>query len=77
MRNIKLVLEYDGTNFFGWQRQVSERTVQQEIEKALSIILQQATSIVGAGRTDTGVHARGQVANFITISSIAFLMPTA
>jgi tRNA pseudouridine38-40 synthase len=68
MRNIVLVLEYDGTNFFGWQRQAKGRTVQEEIEKQSEIILQEKISLTGAGRTDSGVHARGQVANFFTTS---------
>jgi tRNA pseudouridine38-40 synthase len=65
-RNIKLLIEYDGTDFVGWQRQPNGRTVQEEIENSLKKILQEEIGIVGAGRTDSGVHARGQVANFIT-----------
>ncbi|MEI7907801.1 MAG: tRNA pseudouridine synthase A, partial [Bacteroidota bacterium] len=67
-RNIKLLIEYDGTDFVGWQRQLNGRTVQEEIEKALKTITQEEIGIVGAGRTDSGVHARGQVANFNTSS---------
>jgi tRNA pseudouridine38-40 synthase len=66
MRNIKLIIEYDGTEFVGWQRQPNGRSVQEEIEKTLSSITQERVTIVGAGRTDSGVHARGQVANFFT-----------
>jgi tRNA pseudouridine38-40 synthase len=65
-RTIKLTIEYDGTDFVGWQRQQSGRTVQEEIERALRTITREETGIVGAGRTDSGVHARGQVASFKT-----------
>lgn len=70
MRNIKLVLEYDGTDFLGWQTQASGRTVQQETCLVLEQILQESVNLIGAGRTDSGVHARGQVANFRTSSSV-------
>ncbi len=65
MRNIKLLLEYDGTRFHGWQYQPGLRTVQGEIQRALKVIFSQDITVHGAGRTDTGVHARGQVANFL------------
>ena len=64
-RNLKLTIEYDGTDFAGWQIQTSERTVQGEIEKVLTTILGKKTELVGSGRTDSGVHAFGQVANFV------------
>ncbi len=67
-RTYKLTIEYDGTNFVGWQRQPNGRTVQAEIERALQTITREETGIVGAGRTDSGVHARGQVASFTTNS---------
>jgi tRNA pseudouridine38-40 synthase len=65
----KFVCEYNGFAFSGWQEQlkngiIREKTVQSELEKAFSIALRQKISIVGAGRTDSGVHARGQVAHF-------------
>jgi tRNA pseudouridine38-40 synthase len=66
LRNIKLEIEYDGTDFYGWQVQPKLRTVQGEIEDKLSVILQQKVDLIGAGRTDVGVHALGQVANFKT-----------
>ena len=66
MRNIRLVLEYRGTAFHGWQRQSALRTVQGELEKSLSTILREPITVRGAGRTDAGVHALGQVANFRT-----------
>ena len=64
MKNVKLTIQYDGTDFSGWQRQLNGRTVQEEIEKALSIILKKNVKINGSGRTDAGVHALAQVANF-------------
>ncbi len=65
MQNIKLILEYNGTKFSGWQMQTPDkRTVQGEIEKALLIIFKKEIRINGSGRTDAGVHALGQVANF-------------
>jgi tRNA pseudouridine38-40 synthase len=64
MRNVRLFIEYDGTNFYGWQYQPTKRTVQGEIEAALKKIIQHDVKIIGAGRTDHGVHALGQVANF-------------
>ena len=64
MRNIKIVIEYDGTNFVGWQRQANGRSVQEEIEKVLRTLTDEYVIITGSGRTDAGVHARGQVANF-------------
>ncbi len=70
MRNIKITIEYHGRHFAGWQLQPGERTVQGEIEKALKKIFKTEIRIVGSGRTDTGVHAIGQVANFKTISKM-------
>ncbi|MBU8911669.1 MAG: tRNA pseudouridine(38-40) synthase TruA [Desulfobacterales bacterium] len=69
-KNFKLVIEYDGTEFFGWQRQKDKKTIQGEIEKALSKILNQKIKISGSGRTDAGVHAFGQVANFYADTGI-------
>lgn len=70
MRNIKLEIEYDGTNYAGWQVQpnVRGRTIQQVIEKTLRKILQEKINLIVSGRTDAGVHARAQVANFFTKS---------
>ena len=69
MRNLKLTLEYDGTNFVGWQTQTNGRSVQEEVAKVLRQVLQERIILHGAGRTDSGVHARGQVANFLTTST--------
>jgi tRNA pseudouridine38-40 synthase len=71
IRNIKLLIEYDGTDFVGWQRQMNGRSVQQEIESALQKLTSETVTLVGAGRTDSGVHARGQVANFFTRSNLS------
>jgi tRNA pseudouridine38-40 synthase len=64
MKNYKLVLGYDGTDFRGWQRQPEGRTVQGVIEEAIRKVTQKKTVVHGAGRTDAGVHALGQVAGF-------------
>ena len=68
MRNIALLLEYDGTAYGGWQVQKNAESIQGTIEDTLSRLLQEKVKLVGAGRTDAGVHARGQVANFHTQS---------
>lgn len=65
MRNFKIVLQYDGTRYQGWQRQIStDNTIQGKIEALLSKMCDTPIEIQGAGRTDAGVHAYGQVANF-------------
>ncbi len=70
MRNIKLTIEYEGTAYLGWQRQPQGMTIQQALEEALGQITGERPQVVGASRTDTGVHARGQVANFKTDSAL-------
>lgn len=70
MRNIKLVIEYDGSEYHGWQRQPGGPTVQETIESTLREITGEKIIIYGSGRTDSGVHALGQVANFNTESRI-------
>lgn len=64
--HLRAVVEYDGTHYAGFQRQRREITIQEEIEKALASVTQEQTRIVGAGRTDAGVHATGQVISFPT-----------
>ena len=66
MPTVKLVLEYDGTCYAGWQRQPDHLTIQEAIERAIRQVSQATVSVIGAGRTDSGVHARGQVASFRT-----------
>jgi len=70
MRNIRLVLAYDGTDFFGWQRQPEAITIQACLEDALQKLTGGPASVCGSGRTDAGVHAFHQVANFHTASAI-------
>ncbi|MBR6412908.1 MAG: tRNA pseudouridine(38-40) synthase TruA [Alphaproteobacteria bacterium] len=62
----KLTIEYDGTPFCGWQKQQGQSSVQESLEKALQTALRHSVELVGSGRTDTGVHALGQVAHFDT-----------
>ena len=68
MRNLKLILAYDGTDFSGWQRQPDRRTVQQELEEALGRLTGVEPATTASGRTDAGVHALGQVVHFYTAS---------
>jgi tRNA pseudouridine38-40 synthase len=63
-QNFKLTIEYDGTGYHGWQRQKEDRSIQAEIETALSTMTRKKISLAGSGRTDAGVHALGQVATF-------------
>ena len=70
MRQIKLVIEYEGTNYHGWQIQPHVRTIQEEISKKISQMTGEQVTLLGAGRTDAGVHAWGQVACFQTNSRI-------
>jgi tRNA pseudouridine38-40 synthase len=64
MSNYKLTIQYDGTDYFGWQIQKNKITVQQRIMEAIEVILKEKVNLIGSGRTDTGVHALGQGANF-------------
>ena len=70
MRNIKLVIEYDGKDFNGWQKQPNKLNIQGTIEKAIEQITGEKVDLMASGRTDAGVHAIGQVANFKTNSNI-------
>ncbi|MBW1891295.1 MAG: tRNA pseudouridine(38-40) synthase TruA [Deltaproteobacteria bacterium] len=77
MKNYKLVIEYDGTGYHGWQRQKNEPTVQAEIEHALAVMTRKKVVLNGSGRTDAGVHALAQTANFRSeagLSAEAFQM---
>ena len=71
IRRLALVLAYEGSDFAGWQLQPGKRTVQEEIEKALSTLCDEPVRIEASGRTDSGVHALGQVASFSTKSSLS------
>ena len=70
MRNIKLTIEYDGKEFNGWQKQPDKLNIQGTIEKAIEQITGEEVDLMASGRTDRGVHALGQVANFKTNSNI-------
>jgi tRNA pseudouridine38-40 synthase len=70
-RNVKLVLAYDGSGFAGWQRQANARTVQGVLEETIARVTGERVTVNGAGRTDAGVHACGQVANFRTTSRLS------
>jgi len=65
IKNFKLIIEYDGTCYHGWQRQKADPTIQQEIETALATMTGNRVTLNGSGRTDAGVHAFGQAANFL------------
>ena len=70
LNNIKLTLEYDGTNYYGWQKQKGFKTIQGEIEEAIELVTKEHCEVIGSSRTDAGVHARGFVANFKTNSKV-------
>lgn len=70
MRNIKLIIEYDGKGFNGWQKQPNKLNIQGEIEKAIGEITGEEIELIASGRTDAGVHSLGQTANFKTNSNI-------
>jgi tRNA pseudouridine38-40 synthase len=69
-RRIAIAVQYEGTSFNGWQSQLGGRTVQDEIERAIRILLKEETRVVASGRTDSGVHALGQIVHFDTDSDI-------
>lgn len=70
MRNIKLTIEYEGTNYSGWQRQKNSKTIQQLVEESIQVIAGSPIQVIGCSRTDAGVHAKGFVGNFNTDCSI-------
>ena len=77
MRKIRLKIEYDGSSYFGWQVQAEGPTIQGVIEERLRTMTREKSVIIGAGRTDSGVHAWGQVAHFVTktgIPTVAFFI---
>ena len=69
-RNIRLLIAYEGTEFHGWQKQLGLRTVQGVLDDSVRRVVRHPTTLIGSGRTDAGVHAAGQVANFATHSTI-------
>ena len=69
-QTFKLIIEYDGAAFHGWQRQKTDRTVQETIENAVAVMTREKVTVIGSGRTDAGVHALGQVAGFKTRSRL-------
>src|ERR1700675_1992439 len=71
MRHFKITIAYDGTDFHGWQMQSDKPTIQGEISSVLSRLTQENVALNGAGRTDAGVHALGQVASFRTQSGLS------
>jgi len=71
MRNLKIIIEYDGAAYHGWQRQPDDITVQQTLEEKIGVITRERIRLTGSGRTDAGVHAIAQAANFKTSSKIA------
>lgn len=72
MRNIKLTIQYDGTNYQGWQKQKDREvaTIQETLEKAISLLTKEEIKVQGSSRTDSGVHAKGFIANFKTTTNI-------
>lgn len=70
MRNIKLIIEYDGKGFNGWQKQPNKLNIQGEIERAIQEITGEEINLIASGRTDAGVHSLGQIANFKTGSNL-------
>lgn len=69
-KRFKIILEYDGTGYHGWQRQAVDVTVQQKVEDALKVLTGRAITVHGSGRTDAGVHALAQVAHFTAITRL-------
>jgi tRNA pseudouridine38-40 synthase len=70
VRNVRLTVAYDGTAYYGFQLQAGQPTIQSALEQAIRQVTQESSRVIGAGRTDTGVHAVGQVVNFRTTSAL-------
>ena len=70
MRNLKIVVEYDGSGYHGWQRQKNGLSIQEVLEEKIAVITGEKVNVIGSGRTDAGVHALAQVAHFKTICGI-------
>jgi len=70
LKNYKLIIQYDGTNYSGWQIQKNSQSIQQKITDAIEVLLKEKINLIGSGRTDAGVHAFGQSANFRTETEI-------
>lgn len=70
VRNIKIKIAYDGTSYHGWQTQLNRATIQETIEQAICTVMKHKVNLTGSGRTDSGVHALGQVANFTVDTNI-------
>ena len=66
MKRVRMVVAYDGTAYRGWQLQPNGITIEQVLNRELNALLKEPTSVIGASRTDSGVHARGNVADFVT-----------
>jgi tRNA pseudouridine38-40 synthase len=71
MKNIKLTIEYDGSKYNGWQRQKNGNSIEDTVEQSIKKITNEEIKLIGSSRTDAGVHAKGQTANFITSTNIA------
>ncbi|MFZ5948497.1 MAG: tRNA pseudouridine(38-40) synthase TruA [Stygiobacter sp.] len=70
MNNYKLIIQYDGTNYSGWQFQNNSISIQQVVSESIEKIINEKINLIGSGRTDAGVHAFGQVANFLTSKAL-------
>ncbi len=70
MKNYKLIIQYDGSEYSGWQIQKNSQSIQQKITESIEVLLKEKINLIGSGRTDSGVHAIGQVANFRTETDI-------
>ena len=74
MKNYKLTIAYDGTNYNGWQKQLKGKTIQDYLEKSIAILVKHDVHVIGSGRTDAGVHALAQIAHFHNMKDIDFYL---